>query len=817
MKIRVKNLSVALALLAISILNSMPRRNRVKAGQRLAKGACLIAFSLLSLSTVFAQGTAFTYQGRLNNNGASAGGSYDLTFTLFATNTSGVALAGPVTNAATAVTNGLFTVTLDFGGGLFTGSTNRWLEIGVRTNGVGSFTTLAPRQQITPAPYAIFANTASNLSGTILNSSLPVSPNFSGTVVATSFQSGGSGSFLAGAANSVSGSYNAIGGGEFNTNSAGYATIGGGFNNKSTTAQYITIGGGRFNVASANDATIGGGVGNSNSAAASTIGGGYNNIASQANATIGGGQFNNASGQNATVGGGQYNTAGPGNSATVPGGANNLASGTYSFAAGYQAQAIHQGAFVWADSELTAFSSTVADQFLIRAQGGVGINTNNPNGAALSINGTAVATSFSGKGAVPWQLISGPAVSAVPNTGYLVTNNTTQVVVTLPASPNIGDVVRIASPIGWKINQNAGQTILVENLGLGGWTAEFFTNINGRIYNTAGLSGVAISSDATKMVAINATATLVQNGIYTSTDSGATWTLSAGAPYTNWQAVASSADGTKLVAAVLGGQIYTSANSGSTWTPSTSAPATDWYSVASSSDGTKLVAVGSGGIYTSINSGSSWAQPTAGLPPANSYFWLGGGSVASSADGTKLMAAGATNGLIYISINSGNNWSAVNASGCAVASSADGTKLVAVDSLTAQIFTSADSGGTWTTNTFYYGYHWSHVASSADGSKMVALGGTGICFKSFDSGAGWSDFGNLNDITTYNDGLRAITSSADGNTLVGVGRYVYIYNLNKTVGTSGSIVGTPYSAIELLYMGNGQFMPISYVGPISLQ
>ena len=53
---------------------------------------------------------------------------------------------------------------IDFGAGVFTGETN-WLQIGVATNGVSSFTLLTPRQQLTPTPYAIFANTASNLSG----------------------------------------------------------------------------------------------------------------------------------------------------------------------------------------------------------------------------------------------------------------------------------------------------------------------------------------------------------------------------------------------------------------------------------------------------------------------------------------------------------------------------------------------------------------------------------------------------------------------------------------------------------------------------
>ncbi len=80
-------------------------------------------------NAVFAQDTAFTYQGRLNNNGSPANGSYDLTFTLFNANSNGVAVAQTVTNQATAVANGLFTAIIDFGGGVFTGS-NYWLEIG---------------------------------------------------------------------------------------------------------------------------------------------------------------------------------------------------------------------------------------------------------------------------------------------------------------------------------------------------------------------------------------------------------------------------------------------------------------------------------------------------------------------------------------------------------------------------------------------------------------------------------------------------------------------------------------------------------------
>ena len=132
--------------------------------------ALFLAFNH-QLSTVHAQGTAFTYQGQLVSGGAPANGSYDLTFTLFDAGADGDLIAGPLTNSATAVSNGLFTVTLDFGAGVFTGTTY-WLEIAVETNGGSGFTTLAPRQQVTPTPYAIFANTASNVLGTVSSAGL---------------------------------------------------------------------------------------------------------------------------------------------------------------------------------------------------------------------------------------------------------------------------------------------------------------------------------------------------------------------------------------------------------------------------------------------------------------------------------------------------------------------------------------------------------------------------------------------------------------------------------------------------------------------
>ena len=140
---------------------------------------------------LFAQGTTFFYQGRLNDNASPATGHYDLRFALFDAATNGNAISVPQTNFAVPVSGGMFTTNINFGA-VFSG-TNYWLSIGVRTNGnTNGFTLLQPLQPILPTPYAIFANTASNLIGVLsatqLVGTLPsaqLSGNFFGAVTFT--------------------------------------------------------------------------------------------------------------------------------------------------------------------------------------------------------------------------------------------------------------------------------------------------------------------------------------------------------------------------------------------------------------------------------------------------------------------------------------------------------------------------------------------------------------------------------------------------------------------------------------------------------
>lgn len=123
--------------------------------------AFAFALSGLAANNVVAapMGTAFTYQGRLGAGGQPANGSYDLRFILYNADIGGSQVGTILTNAATAVSSGIFTVTLDFGAGAFNNEA-RWLEIAVRTNTGGAFTPLNPRQPFTPAPQALYADQA---------------------------------------------------------------------------------------------------------------------------------------------------------------------------------------------------------------------------------------------------------------------------------------------------------------------------------------------------------------------------------------------------------------------------------------------------------------------------------------------------------------------------------------------------------------------------------------------------------------------------------------------------------------------------------
>lgn len=333
-------------------------------------------------SSLSAQGTAFTYQGRLNASGSPASGTYNLVFSLFTTNTAGVAVAGPVTNSAVFVTNGLFTTAIDFGSAPWNGETN-WLQIEVESNTTTPFSTLSPRQQLTPTPYAIFAE---SISGLVVQGDTNGSPNLiggsslnyvsSGTIGAT-IGGGGAANFMGVAAsNSVTGDFGTVGGGVGNVAGAPGAFVGGGGydgssfqgnqatgnastvaggQNNSAQGNYSFVGGGIDNVASGQSSTVAGGgqtailsdaktfpasggvtpEGNTASGDYSAVGGGFENVASAGEAVVAGGDNNVANNQAAAVLGGENNSATEDHT-TVGGGGGNSAGGSYAFVGGGQ-------------------------------------------------------------------------------------------------------------------------------------------------------------------------------------------------------------------------------------------------------------------------------------------------------------------------------------------------------------------------------------------------------------------------------------------------------------------------------------------------
>ncbi len=293
------------------------------------------------------------------------------------------------------------------------------------------------------------------------------------------------------------------------------------------------------------------------------------------------------------------------------------------------------------------------------------------------------------------------------------------------------------------------------------------------------------------------------------------WTLTS-APLTNWSCVASSADGSKLVAAVNGGLIYASTNSGATWTP-TGAPAANWSRIASSADGSKLVALvpygtvdvstdsgatwtdrnpgdgwvsfaesANGGILAlvgamhyfsfSTNSGTTWSEEV-GLPRYSDVWSI----LACSADGERLAIVDnistipTSSDVLFISHSGGTN---IAAGGgglfatnepfgyCnAIACSADGTKVSALfenppsAACAGAIYSSLDWGVTWTSNCAPV-TNWTSLACSADGTRQVAVGTGSEFYTSTNAGAAWTA------TTVPSNNWTSVASSADGAKLV---------------------------------------------------
>lgn len=274
------------------------------------------------------------------------------------------------------------------------------------------------------------------------------------------------------------------------------------------------------------------------------------------------------------------------------------------------------------------------------------------------------------------------------------------------------------------------------------------------------------------------------------------WTKQIAAGADSWADIASSSDGSKIVASSYGGYLSTSTDGGATWTQRTSTGTQNWTSVASSSDGSKIYAltrVGSqtpGSLYSSTDAGLTW------ISQAGPCMY-GANDISSSSDGSKLFVAcgsahdGTNVANAAVSSNSGTSWSTVSPSTSntnqwdRVASSSDGTKL-AIGGEDDYIYTSTNSGATWTKRTpsgpSTIG-EWVGLAMSSDGTKLVTVdysgsGSGGLVYTSTDSGVSWtaqnslgsaswtgasiSSTGSVIIVMQYNSSSTAYNYSTDG-------------------------------------------------------
>ncbi len=363
-------------------------------------------------------GTAFTYEGHLTSGTNPANGHYDFIFKLFDAS-SGPAQHGTThSNLAVVVSKGLFTTELDFGAGIFDG-TAYWLEIGVRTNGGGSFTTLAPRQSVTPSPYAIFspsagtagsATTASTatsvaangVSGSAIQNGSITAPKIAAGEVVKSLNTLHDDITLAAGLNLTltpvgntltfdSPTWSLTG----NAGTALPANFLGTTDNQPLDLKVYGLRGLHLEYTSVSSGGI---IRFGSHEGVNVLGGYWGNTISNAvvGATIAGGgddafSFfgtfyypNVVTADFGSVGGGYLNTAAYG--ATVPGGYNNSALGNGSFAAGRNAHVNHDGSFMWGDGSQAAYS-TAPNRFEVLANGGVtffngpeGVNIDQFNG-----------------------------------------------------------------------------------------------------------------------------------------------------------------------------------------------------------------------------------------------------------------------------------------------------------------------------------------------------------------------------------------------------------------------------------------------------
>ena len=296
----------------------------------------LVATLILLVAPLVVASTTMTYQGLLQDGSGPVSSNVDMRFVLYDAATGGNPVGDAVVVPGVTVADGLFQVELDFGD-VFDGSP-LWLAVTVAGR------ELSPRQRLGAAPVAAFALAGNEGPPGPEGPEGPEGPQ--GPEGVSPFEQNGPDIvYSQGRVGILPGIWaNETPGARFEV--IGSVNIGGPFNEIWNVDHHSFISGGTEvepNVVGADLSFIGGGAGN----------------------TI------------------------LGEAGFIAAGAQNHVEGTYGFAAGFRAKSNHASTFVWADDTQEDFASSAANQFLIRASGGVGIGTNSPQ-AALHVSGSGI-------------------------------------------------------------------------------------------------------------------------------------------------------------------------------------------------------------------------------------------------------------------------------------------------------------------------------------------------------------------------------------------------------------------------------------------
>ncbi|MGA2243936.1 MAG: hypothetical protein ABSH48_02960 [Verrucomicrobiota bacterium] len=542
---------------------------------------------------ISAQGASISYQGRLSESGSPANTNFDFRFAVFNAPTNGTLVSGWLTNSDVPVSNGLFTVALDFGVGVFNGTdngSNDWLDVSVRAGGGAGFTELTPRQPILPVPYALFATSASNLLGSLS------APQLVGTV--SSLQISGA---YSNAVNFVNGSNTFAG--TFSGNGAALTNL-----NASAIASG-TLADARLeaDVALLDANQTYSGTDTHNGAVVFNAGTTFN-------------------GTNAFTGPNSFAAA------NTFGGVNTFANNGNYFIGSFFGNGLVGWTPVYGSS-----TNAMRDAGYLTLNAGFSAVTL-PASSSLSVDDIV---RVSGGGGGGWQVKENSGQSIVGNFACY-RNCVLASMSQSPTSDGYGvaasaDGVRMYAVggdlIGVYASSDFGQTwSQVSGTQLSGYWSSVACSANGMIVYAAPISG-AIQMSTNGGVTWSSTGQSAAGGFISCTANGST--LLTGS-------VACSGNGTYR-ARLSGGSLQFSANSGGSWTTISTAPA-NLFCLGASSDCTRMVAgVSNGLLYASSNLGATWTTLTTG-----NQFWSGAWM---SPDGARFAAtviqSGGTEGGIF--------------------------------------------------------------------------------------------------------------------------------------------------------------------------